>query len=156
MSASVEGLGPVLLVDLGALSFQRSADGSLITVAVGSRLLGVHHCPREHSDSLAAFEALETVSRDSWVDVDSSHGPGQVKARVAWLNPFTSAVSVGPSENGWVFTDHAPVELDEDCVVGLIRLDMFHSRVLSVAGRDLPQRLAATLEDVSQELALHP
>lgn len=154
VSKSSHFLGPVLVVDLGHLQVRDSA--GVVTLACGSTLLGVAVPPADLPERERTLFALDAVSAGSFIQVDLPDTYlGHGKAKVAWLNPFTSTVSLGPSDDCYNFSDLSPLVLPSPCVVGVAAFDEQSSRCLVVAGRTLPLRAPLTHREFSRVLASH-
>lgn len=91
----------VALVDLGSVRTERH--GRAVTVYSGDVLLGLAVVSAGCSQAEAAFQALDYLSDRGSVQVADPDSGQWVSARLAWLNPFTSQVSVGSAEQGVVF-----------------------------------------------------
>lgn len=148
-------IGPVMIVDLGQVDFVRSPDRSVVTARLGSQLLGASLVEPSCEDDLALFQLLEDIAAGSFLEIDDPAGPGRLRARVAWLNPFTSCVSVGPASDHLVFTDHRRLSFPSGCTYAWLGFDAQARKVLTVGDRQLPLAEPASMTEVSRALAAH-
>jgi hypothetical protein len=139
----------ILVIDLGSLRAQ--VTGRVVSLSVESRNLSVFLAPENISESEAVFLACDDLARSTLTTEDPRSGE-LVCAPVAWFNPSTSQLAVGPAEDGRVFAASTHIPFDEPVLTAALRGDEVHlpQGVLSLhvscdARADAARTLAANL-----------